>query len=128
MFGSEDLRPVECQWSWRADNPVPADDVLFNCRKIFLILIIKISSMELYNLQGGFLTAPPNFEYQNEKWWAANQIFCAMKFLMYKNPRKCNNVFLFSTEIWAEQLKNTLLMLDDEDHLELHQGVLESGI
>ena len=51
-----------------------------------------------------------------------------MKFLMYKNPRKCNNVFLFSTEIWAEQLKNTLLMLDDEDHLELHQGVLESGI
>ena len=41
MFDSEDLRPVVSQWSWRADNPAPADDVVFNCRKIFLIFIIK---------------------------------------------------------------------------------------
>ena len=31
-----------------------------------------------------FLTVPPNFQYQNEKWWAANQRFCSKKFSMYK--------------------------------------------
>merc|ERR1712012_1093411 len=30
---------------------------------------------------------------------------------MYKRPRWLNNVFLFSTEIWAEQLKNTLYLI-----------------
>ena len=31
-----------------------------------------------------FLTGPPNFQYQNEKRWTANQRFCSMKFSMYK--------------------------------------------
>ena len=31
-----------------------------------------------------------------------------------KDPRCLNNVFLFSTEIWAEQLKNTLYVLWDQ--------------
>ena len=31
-----------------------------------------------------FLTVPPNFQYQNEKRWAANQRFCSMEFSMYK--------------------------------------------
>ena len=30
-----------------------------------------------------FLTVPPNFQCQTEKWWAANQRFCSMKFSMY---------------------------------------------
>ena len=30
-----------------------------------------------------FLTVPPNFQYQNEKQWEANQRLCSMKFLLY---------------------------------------------
>ena len=35
-------------------------------------------------IQGCLLTVPPNFQYQNEKRWAANQRFRSMKFSMYK--------------------------------------------
>ena len=52
-----------------------------------------------------FLTVPPNFQYQNEKRWAANPRFCSMKFSMYKRSLLVEQRFLFSTEIWAEQLK-----------------------
>ena len=58
------------------------------------------------HLQVGFVTVPPNFQHPNEKRWAANQRFCSMKFSVTKNPRWLNKVFLFSTETWAEQLKN----------------------
>ena len=51
------------------------------------------------------LTVPPNFQYQNEKQWAANQRFCSMKIWMYKRSSLVEQHFLFSTEIWAEQLK-----------------------
>ena len=52
-----------------------------------------------------FLTGPPNFQYQNEKRWAANQRFCSMKFSMYKRSLLAEQRFYFSTEISAEQLK-----------------------
>ena len=31
-----------------------------------------------WHVEGGFLIVPPNFQYQNEKQWATNQIFCSM--------------------------------------------------
>ena len=34
-----------------------------------------------------FLTVPPNFQYQKEKRWAANQRFCSMKFSAEVDPR-----------------------------------------
>ena len=52
-----------------------------------------------------FLTVPLNFQYQKEKHWAANQRFSSMIFLMYKRSSLVEQHFLFSTEIWAEQLK-----------------------
>ena len=42
-----------------------------------------------------FLTVPPNFQYQNEKRWAANQIFRSMKFLMYKASSLVEQRFSF---------------------------------
>ena len=42
-----------------------------------------------------FLTVPPNFQYQNEKWWAANQSFCSIKFLMYKKSSLVEKRFSF---------------------------------
>ena len=42
-----------------------------------------------------FLTVPPNFQYQNEKWWAANQRFCSMKFSMYKRSSLVEQRFSF---------------------------------
>ena len=67
------------------------------------------------------LTVPPNFQYQNEKQWAANQRFCSMKIWMYKRSSLVEQHFLFSTEIWAEQLiKTTLYIL-------LHLGWLEQS-
>ena len=74
------------------------------------VIMVCVMTVMVYMLVYGsyrvlFLTVPPNFQYQNEKQWTANQRFCSMKFSMYKRPRWLNNVFLFSTEIWAEQLK-----------------------
>ena len=43
-----------------------------------------------------FLTVPPNFQYQNEKRWAANQRFSSMIFLMYKRSSLVEQRFLFS--------------------------------
>ena len=37
-----------------------------------------------YSYRVLFLTVPPNFQYQNENRWAANQRFCSMKFSTYK--------------------------------------------
>ena len=42
-----------------------------------------------------FLTVPPNFQYQNEKRWAANQRFCSMKFSMYKRSSLAEQRFSF---------------------------------
>ena len=42
-----------------------------------------------------FLTVPPNFQYQNEKQWAANQRFCSMKFSMYKRSSLVEQRFSF---------------------------------
>ena len=42
-----------------------------------------------------FLTVPPNFQYQNEKRWAANQRFCSMKFSMYKRSSLVEQRFSF---------------------------------
>ena len=53
------------------------------------LLLSATPSAQIWNslipyVQGAFLTVPPNFQYQNEKWWAANQRFFSMKFSMYK--------------------------------------------
>ena len=40
------------------------------------------------------LIVPPNFQYQNEKRWAANQRFCSMKFPMYKRSSVVEQFFL----------------------------------
>ena len=42
-----------------------------------------------------FLTVPPDFQYQNEKRWAANQGFCSMKFSMYKRSLLVEQCFSF---------------------------------
>ena len=47
------------------------------------------------NIQGDFLTVPPNFQYQNEKRWAANQRFRSMKFSMYKRSPLVEHRFSF---------------------------------
>ena len=44
---------------------------------------------------GYFFTVPPNFQYQKEKWWVANQRFCSMKFLMYKRSSLVEQCFSF---------------------------------
>ena len=49
----------------------------------------------LAQIQGAFLTVPPNFQYQNEKGWVANQRFCSMKFLMYKRSSLVEQRFSF---------------------------------
>ena len=49
-----------------------------------------------------FLTVPPNFHYQNEKWWAANQRFCT------KDPRWLKNVFLLALKFGRNSKKITL--------------------
>ena len=41
------------------------------------------------------LTVPPNFQYQNEKQWAANQRICSMKFSMYKRSSLVKQRFSF---------------------------------
>ena len=38
---------------------------------VVILMIITIVTI-LHLLHGGFLTVPPNFQYQNEKRWAAN--------------------------------------------------------
>ena len=42
-----------------------------------------------------FLTVPPNFQYQNEKRWAANQRFSSKIFLMYKRSSLVEQRFSF---------------------------------
>ena len=42
-----------------------------------------------------FFTVPPNFQYQNEKRWAANQRFSSMIFLMYKRSSLVEQRFSF---------------------------------
>ena len=42
-----------------------------------------------------FLTVPPNFQYQNEKRWAANQRFCCTKFSMDKRSSLVEQRFSF---------------------------------
>ena len=42
-----------------------------------------------------FLTVPPNFQYQNEKRWAANQRFSSMIFLIYKRSSLVEQSFSF---------------------------------
>ena len=42
-----------------------------------------------------FLTVPPDFQYQNEKRWAANQRFCSMKFSMNQRSSLVEQRFSF---------------------------------
>ena len=72
-----------------------------NRRQSFALLVLKPlkTSERMYDfvkeirdpsrpkilIQGSFFTVLPNFQYQNEKPWAANQRFCSMKFSMYKS-------------------------------------------
>jgi|OM-RGC.v1.029591099 hypothetical protein len=54
-----------------------------------------IKVIKLMILQGGFLTVPPNFQYQNEKPGAANQRLRSMNFLMYKRSLLVEQHFSF---------------------------------
>ena len=52
--------------------------------------------MNTCNTTGLFiLIVPPNFQYQNEKRWAANQRFCSMKFPMNKRSLLVEQRFSF---------------------------------
>ena len=42
-----------------------------------------------------FLTVPPNFQYQNEKRWAANQRFSSIIFLIYERSLLVEQRFSF---------------------------------
>ena len=48
-----------------------------------------------YSYRVLFLTDPPNFQYQNENRWAANQRFCSMKFSTYKISSLVEKRFYF---------------------------------
>ena len=48
-----------------------------------------------WHVEGGFLIVPPNFQYQNEKRWAANQRFCSMNFSMYTRSSLVEERFSF---------------------------------
>ena len=56
-----------------------------------------------------FLTFPPNFQYQNEKRWAANRRFCSMKFSMYKRSSLVEQYFSFQHWNLGETVKKTTL-------------------
>ena len=56
-----------------------------NLRLVVILIIYRVV----------FLTGPPNFQYQNEKRWAANQRFCSMKFSMYKRSSLVEKCFSF---------------------------------
>ena len=56
-----------------------------NLRLVVILIIYRVV----------FLTGPPNFQYQNEKRWAANQRFCSIKFSMYKRSSLIEQHFSF---------------------------------
>ena len=67
--------PQTCCW-WQGQQG-DADVVCFG-----YVPIVDWGRCTLYRVD--FLTVPPNFQHQNDKWWAANQRFCSMNFSMYK--------------------------------------------
>ena len=87
VWDCKSMKVVKCQpWRiWSEFSCWPQD--LWNIRRASWSSCnpsCSTSPYKSYLLQGAFLTVPTNFQYQNEKWWAANQRFCSMKFSMYK--------------------------------------------
>ena len=89
---------VKCQpWRiWSEFSCWPQD--LWNIRRASWFSCnpsCSTSPYKSYLLQGAFLTVPTNFQYQNEKWWAANQRFCSMNFSKYKRSSLVEQRFSF---------------------------------
>ena len=77
-------------WSWHKETGKRGSRIL---AKMSQHLLFEHRTNFMYRVI--FLTVPSNFQYQNEKRWAANQRVCSMKFSMYKRSSLVEQRFSF---------------------------------